>query len=900
MARDRSTNPETTHTQTNFTAGEVSPRLLGRSDLTRYYNGAARIENFTVQQHGGLIRRSGTRYVAAVKTAAQETRLIPFQFSITQSYILEFGNQYVRFYRDGDRLMDDGALESDAGGSTTPYEIVSPWTTAQVPDLKFTQSADILFLCHPDTKTYQLERLGDVLWEFIEFQWADGASVHRNASAITMTPSATSGDKDETPALITITASSAFFVAGHVDNIIRIRQGSSHVWGYAQIKTVPVGDGPHATCLAFTMSDGRQVGRNFTNTSASATWRISSHRSLRGPYNTVNLDDKNKMTLPEDTPKVVGSSIQITASKDTFVSTDVERTMRVKFGADWATMSIKKVVSATAVDVVLIEALSAITPPTSDWRLGTWSDAATDGWPWVPQFWQGRLWFGGSNSNPQTVWGTVTSDFNNFSPNATDGVTVADDNAITHDISSDRVNDVRWILGMPKGLVVGTGGEEFLLHMGSGDVATPSTTRADPHLSHGSMGRGKPQRAASGAILFLQAAEREVREIAYNFQNDQLLAPNMVVLSEHITSGPLPDERLEGQTSYAQAPNNIFYALRNDGQLLAMTYERPEEVVAWSRWIIGGDIPGDAQARVESIATIRDVEKDQTWVVVQREIGGVTKRYIEYFEQQFDTFDRQDDAFFVDAGKTAYTSQEITGISNASPGVVTHAAPTPVFAAGDRVRIRNVKGMTQVNDITFKVAASPEPTETTFALATLAGVAVDTTGYTAYTGPGGEVAKEITVVAGLDHLEGQVVTVLADGATHPDKTVASNQITLDLNASKIQVGLGYRSLVETLPVLPRASQADDPRGRQKRIKKIYTLFNQTVNGKYGQVDTDLTNIPFRQGTDTMDNPPSLFTGTEEMEFPGTHERDNQVVIAQDDPLPMTLLSLSIKIGVYGP
>ena len=106
----------------SFTAGEMSSSMQGRTDFQKYFNAATRIENFVVLPHGPVARRPGTYFAAEVKTSTQKTRLIPFTFSTTQTYILEFGNGYIRFYKD------DGQIQS--GGSA--YEISSPYLEAEL------------------------------------------------------------------------------------------------------------------------------------------------------------------------------------------------------------------------------------------------------------------------------------------------------------------------------------------------------------------------------------------------------------------------------------------------------------------------------------------------------------------------------------------------------------------------------------------------------------------------------------------------------------------------------------------------------------------------------------------------------------------------------------------------
>ena len=165
---------------TNFTAGELSPRLDGRNDLAKYSAGCATVENMVIYPHGAAARRPGTQYVASVKTPANKTRLIPFEFSTEQTYILEFGDQYIRFYRN------NGQIES--GGS--PYEISTPYLTAELFDIKFAQSADVMYLTHPNHQTRKLSRTGHTSWTLAAVEFTNGPYLDTNTTATTLTTSA--------------------------------------------------------------------------------------------------------------------------------------------------------------------------------------------------------------------------------------------------------------------------------------------------------------------------------------------------------------------------------------------------------------------------------------------------------------------------------------------------------------------------------------------------------------------------------------------------------------------------------------------------------------------------------------------------------------------------------------
>ena len=148
----------------SFTAGELSSRMQGRTDFQKYFNGCTRLENFVVLPHGPVTRRPGTYHVSSVKTSTAKTRLIPFEFSTEQTYCLEFGNQYIRFYKDNGQIT--------SGGSA--YEISTPYTTAQLFDLKFAQSADVMYICNENHAVRKLSRTGHTSWTLSEVEFTIG------------------------------------------------------------------------------------------------------------------------------------------------------------------------------------------------------------------------------------------------------------------------------------------------------------------------------------------------------------------------------------------------------------------------------------------------------------------------------------------------------------------------------------------------------------------------------------------------------------------------------------------------------------------------------------------------------------------------------------------------------
>ena len=249
--------------QTNMTSGEFSPRLPGRVDLSKYPNSLHILENMYPLPHGGAYKRSGTRHIKSVKTPAEESVLIPFEYSITQAYILELGDLYIRFFKDEGQILS----------GTIPYEIASPWTEDQVGALRTVQSADVLFVCHPDVRPKKITRSAHTTWTIDDLDFQDGPYLAQNKTTTTLAKSATTGS-------ITITASSIVginngtgFQSTDVGRWIRIQRASNDVWGAAQITSVT-----DTTHVVATVHDDFP----FSSAAAETTWMLGAWSDTTG------------------------------------------------------------------------------------------------------------------------------------------------------------------------------------------------------------------------------------------------------------------------------------------------------------------------------------------------------------------------------------------------------------------------------------------------------------------------------------------------------------------------------------------------------------------------------------------------------------------------------------------
>ena len=244
--------PRLSPIQTNFTSGEISPRLEGRVDFEKYFDGCSILHDFLIHPHGGIKRRPGSYFAAEAKDSANITRVIPFVFNAEQSYIIELGNLYMRFYKDGGQILNLG----------TPVEIVTPYTSAQLWDIQFCQSADTMYLVHNSHKPRVLTRTSDIAWSLNTITFTDGPYLKQNDTATTITPSATTGS-------ITLTASASLFQATHVGAFFRLLHGST--WGYAVVTAYTSPTIVNATVLT-----------TFGAITATALWREGAWSDVRG------------------------------------------------------------------------------------------------------------------------------------------------------------------------------------------------------------------------------------------------------------------------------------------------------------------------------------------------------------------------------------------------------------------------------------------------------------------------------------------------------------------------------------------------------------------------------------------------------------------------------------------
>ncbi len=835
--------------QNSFNGGQWSPVLAGRTDLDSgtsiYKNAVSMLENFILWPHGAAQNRPGFRFIYATKTSSTRSRLIPFEFSVTQAYQLEFGDSYIRFYKDQGIILSGGI----------PYEISSPYLAADVDEIKYFQSADVLYLCHKDYPTMKLSRESDTSWTLQEITFRPGAIGEQGIKpATTLTLGAVSGTS------ITFTAGASAFLSGDVGRLITYGVGRASIVSFLSTTEVTCdivdtfsGVGPFASQLwsiigspngeltsdkkdpkgvicILTSSGEAETFTNLLNTTG-GNWSLSGGGTTEyylldlapfysaakpsrvyindveiaegtlgslgiiqwgfGDNDTLGYDTVyirlSDGTDPDSKSTVVAPDndfIQrstVTSAPDVFRSTDIGKYVRLSSGL----VKISSFTSATSVKGEIIKELSTLTTTTA-WTLESDSWNGTDGYPSCGTFHDERLIL----VRDETIWGSQVGDYENFTPGIDDG------DAIERTLGARQINAIRWI-NSQNGLVVGTAGAEWKITAGGiGEPLTPTNMTATLQSSNGSYDT-LPIEAGS-SLLFVSNSGKKLREFTYNWESAGYVAPDLLMLAEDLTT----EDPISGIVLQRE-PLPTVWAFTSAGNLLGLTYLRDASVIGWHKHPM-------TNGTVESISVIPGDGYDELWAIINRTIGGATVRYVEMMEKIFTdsttTYNTNlgANAFFVDSGVTK------TGSSS--------------------------------------------------------------------------------TITGLSHLEGQTVAILADGSVHPNQVVSGGSVTLSKAASIRHAGLPYTSTLQTMRI-DAALNDGTIQGRQKRILEAIVRVLKSGTFKVGRSSSNLDTVFDRERVLVPGDPYPLYTGDIRSGFDDEWGEEAQIMIVQDKPMPLTILAV---------
>lgn len=837
---------------TAFNAGELSPHMLMRVGFQKYDNAAQELENMLILSQGPVERRPGTRYIAETKTSSSKSRLIPFEFSKTDAYIIEFGDEYLRFYRNGGQILTDG-------GST--YDISTDYDEGELFDIQYVQLADVMYLVDGNDPPQKLTRTDHNAWTIEDVNFVTGPFLDENKTTTTITPTGTTDT-------ITLNSSTDIFESTHVGALWRINHrtpaasvsGSFDANGSSSV--LPVG------------------GDFIIKTDGTWTGTVTLQRDPGDGY-----EDTEFQLHSEDDGNIddVGNEDEIGVNYKVTMTSFSSGSCTYNFSAKTYThVGIVKITAFTDGNTVTATVLTDLgsTDASDEWSEGYWSDFRS--WPQTIEFHEQRLVFGGSESYPQTLWSSKTAngaldDYEDM----TEGTNA--DAALIYVLPGQ--NPIQWLLSQTY-LMIGT--LSSVGRWGSADDATPITpTEPTNYRVQAQNGSAYIQAVFAGdAVLYVERGGQRVREFAYSLERDRFVTPDLTILAEHITGDGIID------IAYQLRPDSILWCVTEGGVLATLTYERTEDVVGWSRQTTEGSY--------ESVAVIPGSDEDEVWVIVNRTIDGSTARYVEQFQPR--AWLDQKDAFFVDSGLSfdGGAAVNISNITLADPAVVTVSTwPTDGagdnLSDGDEVKILSVVGTTELNGNIYTIDDA-NVTDKTFSLEDSTGtIDINSVDFTAYVS-GGTVQRFEKDFSNLSHIEAETVAILGDGNALPTEIVSSGVVGLDTWSNVVHIGIPYKSQMMTMPVVLQ-TQLGLSAGKTARIGNVLVNFYRSLGVKYGLSEDSVDDVIFYDSTDDVGDPILVVSGWKSLSFLAGHYREAVVYLETDQPLPFECRAIDPQLTI---
>lgn len=866
--------PSTRVLQRSFAGGEMSPEMFGRIDDTKYQNGAATMRNFIAKPTGPAENRAGLQFVREVKNSANKVRLIPFTYSTTQTMILEFGNQYIRFHTNGGTLLSGG----------NPYEVATPYLVADLFDLHYVQSADVLTITHPNYAPRELKRLGATNWTLttIPFQpllaSPTSPSVTPNFGYVVKisTWSTTSG--------LIVTESEHNLAEGDKIYIWGVNGPTNVPDGFYGVASIPIdtqrdgGDNPY-----YLMPKQNQCYINdYNGNKIIPNASYTGNGKIQAGARQYTIDNYYKITavasngIDESAPSAAVNAINnlyVTGAFNTLSWSAVAGAARYNvYKRQYGIYGYIGQSEGTSFTDDNIAPDLSISPPIYDAVFNS-----SGNYPAAVSYFEQRRCFAGTLNEPQKIWMTRSSTESDMSYT----IPVKDTDRIAFRIAAREANTIRHIVPLSQLLLL-TSSAEWRVTSVNSDAITPNTISVRPQSYIGAS-NVTPQ-IINNSLVYCAARGGHVRELGYSWQSNGFVTGDLSLRSAHLFDNL---EILD--MAYSKAPEPIIWFVSSSGKLLGLTYVPDQQIGSWHQH--------DTDGVFESCAVVAEGSEDILYVVVRRTISGVQKRYVERLSSR--TFTSLKDAFFVDSGLTynganlGATTMALSGGTTwdkgelltltASVGTFTYPGQTDV---GDAVVITDTDGT--LYRLTIKATSSTTVAQVQADKAIPAGLRGSARTSWSF-------ARNN--ISGLLHLEGKEVSILVDGAVHPRRTVSGGAIDLERAGSLIHVGLPY---VSDLVTLPMAGQIDAAfgQGRFKNVNKAWIRVFQSSGIFMGPSEDKLVEAKQRT-TEPYGSPPELKSQEIPIMLTPSWADSGQIFMRQRDPLPLTVVNLTLEVALGG-
>ena len=895
--------PTTRTFNRSFAGGELSPEMFGRIDDQKFQTGAAKMRNFIALPQGPAVNRPGTKFVRAVKDSTKKTRLIPFTYSTTQTMILEFGEGYIRFHTQGETLLAGtgaaynaatpyvvGAMVSYLGSNyycilastgnlptnatywypipSAAYEIPSTYVEADLFDIHYVQSSDVLTLVHPNYPPRELRRLGATQWTLTNISFVPTVTSPTGVAVV-----ASFGERFN---IVSITKASPGWIVCSSEH--QFAKGDS-------VYISGVGGMIELTTGFYVVDTEAVVGLSVKD----YTTGVPVDTSLFGAYTSGGKIEYGTKIFDIVNYYVV-TAIAANGVDESLASASVSATNNLYVNGAFNTITWSAVAGAIRYNVYKIQsglygyigqtqALSftddniapdmGITTPIVETVFNS-----ANNYPGAVSYFEQRRVFAGTINAPQQIWMTRSGTESDMSYH----LPVKDDDRISFKVAAREANTIRHIVPLQQ-LMLLTSAAEWRVSPVNSDAITPTTISVRPQSYIGAS-NVQPS-IINNSMVYCAARGGHIRELGYSWQSNGYITGDLSLRAAHLF-----DNYEIADMCYSKSPHPLIWFISSTGLLLGLTYVPEQQIGAWHQH--------DTDGTFESCACVAEGTEDHLYVVVKRTVNGNSVRYVERMASN--AFDSPDDCFFVDSGLT-YDGNNTTGTTITVSGgtlwgpteLLTITASTSIFAYPALTDIGDAFVFTATDGTQYRLTIEGCTSATVVQARPdkVLSVAFRNVATTSY-------GFARNTLSGFSHLEGKTVSILADGAVLPSEVVVGGSITIDRAAVKIHVGLQYFSDLQTLPLAINIEAFGQ--GRVKNINQAWVRVFRSSGLFVGPTSDKLTEAKMRTN-EPYGSPPSLRSDEINVNITPTWAQGGQIYIRQADPLPLTVVGVTIEAVV---
>lgn len=597
----------------NFTGGEVSPAVSLRSDVLNVQNGLRTCSNMIIRPQGGAYSRAGTRFLGSLPSG--NIRLIPFVFNSDQTYILVFSNLEMRIVREGAFLSSGGSV----------IVVTTPYYAADLADIDYVQSADVMTLVHRGYTPRQVSRLAETTWRIDTIDYSPTVSVPTfSETSVTITALQTSGSGTAKSVLLSV-LSLGDVEEGDVLLLEGVSGETAANGNYYPVVLVEPPDGgglgnritlsPVDTTTFADHTFGTATGGTATRVAARPVGSGGGDFSKDYLYLVTAVNPEGEESLP--------SAVQTVQQIDSLSTTygvklawgdtgglplDYYRVYKDVSGDSGVFGWIGDSETRQFTDFNIAPITSDAPPSARDPLSGAGN------YPGCTTYYQQRQIFANSDNEPQTIHATQTGNYYSFRQSTP----IRDSDAFSFAVASSEVNEIRFLVSLNT-LLIFTSGAEWRVTEGLNEVFTPTSVGVRVQSKNG-CAKVKPA-VINDSVIYVQDQGGRIRDLAYSFSNDSYGGTDLSIMAGHLFRG-----HSIVAMHYAREPDGVLWCLRDDGVLLGLTYQKENQVWAWHQHDVGGT--------VTSICSIPEGGQDALYASVTRVVNSASVQYLEVLRAQ--------------------------------------------------------------------------------------------------------------------------------------------------------------------------------------------------------------------------------------------------------------------------